>query len=289
MIPVIKIQCSNKQKVEFLSNIINKFPEQLIFQNFYFFDSLSSTQDFANMLSKNFDTTYPLVVLTDFQTGGRGRRGANWASPKGGVWMSMVFKSELDSSELFSMLILTVFILSEAIHSQLDVNLQIKWPNDLLIEGKKVAGILMDTEIETGKLSKVTIGIGVNSNNDLEMTKNQVLDKSNIHYGITTLKSTNDNQEVSNFELVSFMLYNFSKLVPKLISKLFRDELRQWYKRKIEESSTTLSYKFRIKNNEFTGEIILVNDDGSILVRNMEQPLDNNFIRINSVFESSLG
>ena len=287
---MIKIQCSNKQKVEFVSKLINKSQDQLIFQDFYFFESLPSTQDFANMLSKNLDTIYPLVVLTDFQTGGRGRRrGANWASPEGGVWMSLVFESELDTSEIFSMLVLTVFILSEAIHSQLGVNAQIKWPNDLLIEGKKVAGILMDTEVETGKLTRMTIGIGINSNNDVEVTKNQIGDKSNVNYGITTLKSTNGNKEVSNLELVSFILYSFSKHVPKLISKLFRDELRQWYKRKIEESSTTLSYKFRIKNNEFKGEIVLVNDDGSILVRNIEQqPLDNRFIRIDSVFDSSL-
>ena len=289
MIYMIKIQCSNKQKVEFISKVINKFQDQLIFQDFYFFDSLSSTQDFAHMLTTSSDTSFPFVVLTDFQTGGRGRRGVNWASPKGGVWMSLAFESELETSELFSMLILTVFVISEAINSQIGVNPQIKWPNDLLIEGKKVAGILMDTEIESGKLTKVTIGIGINSNNDLELTKGQILDKSTISYDITTLRSSNHNQEVSNFELVSRMLFNFSKLVPKLISKLFRDELRQWYQRKIKESSTTLSYKFRIKDNEFTGAIVVVNDDGSILVRNTEQSLGNKIIRIDSVFDSSLG
>lgn len=289
MILVIKIQCSDKRKVEFISNLINKFQDQLIFEDFYFFDSLSSTQEFAHMLSKNLDTTYPFVVLTDFQTGGRGRRGANWASPKGGVWMSLAFKSELDSSELFSKLILTVFIISEAIHSQIGVHPQIKWPNDLLIDGKKVAGILMDTEIETGKSTKVTIGIGINSNNDLEVTKTQLLDKSTKSYDIATLKSINHNMDVNNLELVSFILYTFSKLVPKLVSKLFRDELRQWYKRKIEESSSALSYKFRTKNNEFIGAIVRVNDDGSILVRNFEQPLNNRLIRVDSVFDSSLG
>lgn len=291
MIFVIKIQCSNEKKVEFISNVLNKFPDQLIFKNFYFFDSLSSTQDYAQVLSKQPDTTIPFVVLTDIQTGGRGRRGANWASPKGGIWMSLAFESGLETTEIFTMLILTIYVISGSIRSYLGIYPQIKWPNDILIDGKKVAGILMDTEIQRGTLTRVIIGMGINSNNDLEITKSQIIDKSpsatTINYDIATLKSSNHNQEVSNFELVSSMLYNFSKLSPKLSSKLFRDELRQWYKRKIKESSENLNYNFKIKDKEYTGKIVLVNDDGSILVRNSGPSLDNKLIRIESVFDFS--
>jgi len=89
--------------------------------------------------------------------------------------------------------------------------------------------------------------------------------------------------------LVSFMLYKYSKLVPRLSSKLFRDELRHLFKRKIEDSSSSLSYRFRTKNKEFAGEIVIVNDDGSILVKNLEDSLSNNLVRIDSVFDASMG
>ena len=290
MIHVIKIQCSDKQKLDFICNLLIKSQQPLIFEEYYYFDTLSSTQDFANTLRTNVETNFPVVILSESQTGGRGRRGSNWASPKGGVWMSIMFETKLETSELFSFLILTAFIISEAVESQIGVAPQFKWPNDLLIEGRKFAGILMDTDVEIGKLTKVTLGIGINSNNDLEVTRNQILDKSTIRPTITTLRSVIDGQQINNFELVAFILYKFSNLVPKLNSKLFRDELRHLFKRKIEDSASSLSYRFKTKNNiEFAGEIVVVNDDGSILVRNLEEPLDNNLVRIDSVFDTSMG
>jgi BirA family transcriptional regulator, biotin operon repressor / biotin---[acetyl-CoA-carboxylase] ligase len=289
MIHVIKIQCSDKQKLDFICDLLLKSQQPLIFEEYYFFDTLSSTQDFANTLRTNVETNYPVVILSESQTGGRGRRGSNWASPSGGVWMSMMFESELETGELFPFLILAAFIISEAVESQVGVTPQIKWPNDLLIEGKKFAGILMDTDVETGKVTKVTIGVGINSNNDLEVTSNQILDKSTTKPRITTLRSAIDGQQINNFEMVAFILFKFSNLVPKLNSKLFRDELRHLFKRKIEDSASTLSYRFKTKNNEFAGEIVVVNDDGSILVRNLDDPLSNNLVRIDSVFDTTMG
>jgi len=286
---MIKIVCSDKQKLDFIYNILNKSKRKLFFQEFYFYDSLSSTQDYAFLLGKKSETCYPYLVLSEIQTGGRGRRGSNWASPRGGVWMTIVFKTDLEASDLFCMLILTTLVISDAIKSQLHITPQIKWPNDLLINGSKVAGILIDTEIEYGKMTKVTLGIGINSNNDLVVTKSQILDKSVAgDLKITTLKYANDGSEINNFELVSFILYKFNELVPKLESKLYRDELRNLYRRRIEESLSTLSYKFRIKEYEFKGEIIKVNDDGSLLVRDLNQLTDNKIVRIDSVFNSSL-
>jgi BirA family biotin operon repressor/biotin-[acetyl-CoA-carboxylase] ligase len=289
MIHVIKIQCSDKQKLNFIYNLLMKSQQPLIFQEYYFFDTISSTQDFANTLRTNVGIHFPVIILSESQTGGRGRRGSNWASPRGGVWMSMIFESELETRELFCFLILTAFIISEAVESQFGITPQIKWPNDLLIKGRKFAGILMDSDVETGKLTKVTIGVGINSNNDIEVTSNQILDKSTMKPSITTLRSVNDGQQIDNLELVAFILYKFSNLIPKLNSKLFRDELRHLFKRKIEDSAPTLSYRFKTKNNEFSGEIVVVNDDGSILVRNLEEPLSNNLFRIDSVFDTSMG
>lgn len=289
MIHVIKIQCSDKQKLNFIYNLLMKSQQPLVFKEYYFFDTVSSTQDFANTLRTNVGINFPVIILSESQTGGRGRRGSNWASPRGGVWMSMIFESELETRDLFCFLILTAFIISEAVESQFGITPQIKWPNDLLIKGRKFAGILMDSDVETGKLTKVTIGVGINSNNDIESTSNQILDKSTMKPSITTLRSVNEGQQIDNFELVAFILYKFNNLLPRLNSKLFRDELRHLFKRKIEDSAPTLSYRFKTKNNEFAGEIVVVNDDGSILVRNLEEPLSNNLFRIDSVFDASMG
>lgn len=104
---MIRIQCSDKEKLDFICNLLNKSEQQLpIFQEYYFFDTLLSTQDFASNLYNNAETKFPVFILSASQTGGRGRRGSSWASPRGGVWMSMMFESELETSELFTFLIL---------------------------------------------------------------------------------------------------------------------------------------------------------------------------------------
>jgi BirA family transcriptional regulator, biotin operon repressor / biotin---[acetyl-CoA-carboxylase] ligase len=284
---LIKILCSDNDKFKFISNLINSSDKSFLFKQFFYFDSIDSTQDFANESLNGPDDFYPSVIISDFQTGGKGRKGPNWASPLGGIWMSVALKTDMKTCELFRILIMVTKLLCETLESHTRLKPMVKWPNDIFINGKKVAGVLMDAEVESDSIKQVIIGIGVNSNNDLDSTRQSIRFKNTElnDYDITTIKHENRHIEISNQEFIQYFLKRISDTFPKITSSALADELTFYYKDKIMESQKHLKYKFSREGNKFNGEIIKIYDDGSLLVKNLESSPTGDLIRINSAFE----
>lgn len=284
---MIKILCSDNDKFKFISNLINSSDKSFLFKQFFYFDSVESTQDFARELLKGHDDIYPSVVISDFQTGGKGRKGPNWASPIGGIWMSIALKTDIKTFELFRILILVTKLLCETLESHTRSKSTVKWPNDILINGKKVAGILVDAEVEIDSIKQVIIGIGVNSNNDLDSTRLSIKNQNNElnDYDITTIKHENRHIDISNQDFIHYFLKRISDTFPKITSSAFAEELTVYYRDKIMESQKHLKYKFSREGNKFYGEIVKIYEDGSLLVKNLESPFNDDLIRINSAFD----
>ena len=105
------------------------------------------------------------VVIADCQTGGKGRLGRTWFSPSGtGIWMSILLRPELPPKKVAGITLMAALSVCRAIRSATGLNTQIKWPNDLVIDGKKVCGILTEAAILDGQLKFAVLGIGVNVN-----------------------------------------------------------------------------------------------------------------------------
>lgn len=106
------------------------------------------------------------VVVTEHQTGGRGRLGRSFASPPGGVYLSVLLRPEAELSELMHLTAMTAVAMRRAICDCCGFAPDIKWTNDLLWQGKKLCGILteLSCEAESGRLEYAVIGIGVNCN-----------------------------------------------------------------------------------------------------------------------------
>ena len=105
------------------------------------------------------------VVIADCQTGGKGRLGRTWFSPAGtGIWMSLLLRPELPPEKVSGITLMAALSVCRAIRSATGLNTQIKWPNDLVIDGKKVCGILTESAILDGELKFAVLGIGVNVN-----------------------------------------------------------------------------------------------------------------------------
>lgn len=270
-------------------NLINSLNKSVIFKQFFYFNSIESTQDFAHKLLRDSTDFYPSVIISDYQTGGRGRKGPNWASPKGGIWMSLTLETPLRTTELFCLLMLVTRSLCETVEIHTKLVSTVKWPNDILIKGKKVAGILVDAELEGDQIKKVIIGIGVNSNNDLDSTRIMIKDKNDgpDGYDITSIKNENQNNEISNHGFIQCFLESISNNFQDLKSNEFMEELATFYKNKIMESQKNLKYKFSKGDKKFQGEIVKIYDDGSLLVKNLESMHNNDLIRINSVYDLS--
>lgn len=129
----------------------------------HLFDSLDSTNRYAKVLASEHPEKPSLVVAT-YQSGGRGRLGRSFFSPKGGLYLSVLLPKafELESAQLITSAASVAAL--KAIEEVGGMRCQIKWVNDLYLEGRKVCGILTEgvLGVESGRLSAVVVGIGIN-------------------------------------------------------------------------------------------------------------------------------
>lgn len=133
---------------------------------FYYFNEINSTQEKAKAFANSGGAEWD-VVISETQTSGRGRLGRKWMSPPGGIWFSVILKPELMPDSVPQITLVACLALRETIKDLLKIDTLIKWPNDLTINGRKIAGILTEMSAEVGKTNWVVLGIGVNVNNEI--------------------------------------------------------------------------------------------------------------------------
>ncbi|HSP20358.1 MAG TPA: biotin--[acetyl-CoA-carboxylase] ligase [Myxococcaceae bacterium] len=127
------------------------------------FDSLPSTSELAFRLAAE-GAEHGELILAETQTAGRGRRGRSWASPPGkNLYASLVLRPELPPQRAPELTLLAAVAVAEALRGE-GVEASIKWPNDLQVGGKKIAGILTELSAESDQVHFVVLGIGVNLN-----------------------------------------------------------------------------------------------------------------------------
>ncbi len=128
------------------------------------FETLDSTSDFCMRLAETGEPS-GLAVLAHQQTRARGSRGRSWMSPPGNLCLSVLLRPDGDAAEGGRWAILAAVALADALSSYLAGHgaLAVKWPNDVLLDGRKLAGILLDTALRgDGRLDWLVLGIGVN-------------------------------------------------------------------------------------------------------------------------------
>jgi len=102
------------------------------------------------------------VVIAERQTQGRGREGRLWASPTGGLWMSMIVHIEAEKAGRLGMGLAVAA--AEAVSAEAECEVGLKWPNDLLLDGRKVGGVLGRTEVAFGRVATAVVSLGLNVN-----------------------------------------------------------------------------------------------------------------------------
>lgn len=103
-----------------------------------------------------------LVVVADRQTAGRGRRGRTWeSSEEGNLYMSVLLKPEIEISKASMITLVMAYSVAQALQ-RWGIDAQIKWPNDLVMGGKKICGILTEMEVTDGQIDDVVVGVGLN-------------------------------------------------------------------------------------------------------------------------------
>ena len=130
------------------------------------FSSLDSTNTKAKELAEE---GYPhgTLVVADRQSAGRGRRGRSWDSPAGtSIFMTLLLKPDIDPNHASMLTLVTALAVAEGIKDVSGAEVQIKWPNDIIIGGKKICGILTEMSAQFDYINHIVIGIGVNVHNE---------------------------------------------------------------------------------------------------------------------------
>lgn len=140
-----------------------KLDTEVIGRNFIYCDEVEST-NLVLLTSKEFNQ-HGTVILGEYQTRGRGRRERTWISNAGqNLTFSILLKNDLKDHKINLVNLGSSLAVAQALENLYQLNVELKWPNDVLVEKKKIAGILLESQSKGNKISRVAIGIGLNVN-----------------------------------------------------------------------------------------------------------------------------
>lgn len=226
------------------------------------FDSVDSTNNVLKDLSSK-GAPSGTVVIADHQTGGKGRRGRSFSSPSGaGVYLSYLLRPEAGFDKISDLTSWTAVAVADAIKNAYGLDSQIKWVNDLLMNRKKICGILTEVSVEgeSGFIDTCIIGIGVNVN---ESSSDFPAEISEI---ATSISIENDGKKYFRAKLASEIIKSMDKL-----SSDWPDGSSYYLERyrdiNVTAGSKITAYSLMVENgNGRMGTALAINDDFSLKV-----------------------
>lgn len=233
---------------------INQYLDTTIIgSKIYHLSSVDSTNNYAKKIAKN-NENEGTVIIADEQTGGRGRKQRPWLSPKGGLWFSILLRPSIPPNRAMIVTMCSACAIAEAIKQQTSCNPSIKWPNDILINNKKVCGILTELSAEIDKINYLIVGIGLNANNEVPQSLKSI--------ATSLLKETG-----STIDLVSLFVSILSSL-EQLYKALANDDISLIRETWIRYSSTLGSIiKVETEKEEMRGTAIGLGENGELIVQ----------------------
>jgi BirA family biotin operon repressor/biotin-[acetyl-CoA-carboxylase] ligase len=239
--------------------ITNGLKTKTIGQQAYYFDSLESTQNQALKMADN-PTNNGSVIIAEKQTGGKGRSGRKWVSPKGGIWLSLILYPKFDISITTLFPIASSLALSKSIEQVFKISPELKWPNDLTIKSKKIAGMLVDVSLESNKIEKLVLGVGINFDVDVKNIEKKLKNTPNF-YGVASLGDYKKDVKAPYFVQVFFI--ELEKIYESLNKRDIKKIILEWTKR-----SSTIGKEVEIDtvNGKVKGKAIKIDDDGALVV-----------------------
>ena len=231
---------------------------EFVAQNVIYLPVTTSTMDIAKKAAQD-RAAEGTIVIADEQTAGRGRMGRKWLSPPGSsILLSIIVRPNL--AQLSRLNMVAALATAQAIEKTTGIEPVIKWPNDIIIDGRKVSGMLIEGDIEGDTVSSAVVGIGVNVNLD-PSTLPEIRDTA------TSLREVL-REEVSRLELLRALLTEFEQLYRELL----RGEPvhKQWL-RHLE----TVGRQVRVKTGgvELEGYAESVDSEGHLWLRRPDESL----------------
>lgn len=221
------------------------------------FDEVDSTNNVANELLKK---GYPsgTVVIADRQTSGKGRMGRRWISVgEKNLYISFAVKPNIIPKYATLITLTSVVACTTALRRHTEIPILIKWPNDMLIGGKKIGGILTEMKIEGEIIKSTVVGVGLNVNMDEKEMPEEIKE-------IATSLKIYKGEEFSRLILASEIIKEFDKWYQLLCNKKIKTIIDRWM-----EFSDTLGkqVKITLSDREIIASAEAIDEEGRLIVK----------------------
>ncbi len=230
--------------------------------NIHFYEEVKSTNDTAREFAEN-DAQEGTVVIASHQTAGRSRKRTDWASPEGGIYMTMILRPDVTLLEASKLTIVTGVAIAKTLHDRFDIDVGIKWPNDLLIDNKKICGILTEAVTSKDVLDAVLVGVGVDVNTKEEDMPDKIQD-------VATSVKKETNIIYNRAAIMREFFIIFEELYEEFKNDNFKHIISEWRRLSSTTGNRVKVYKdgkalvadaVGITNN---GALIIETDDGKL-------------------------
>jgi BirA family biotin operon repressor/biotin-[acetyl-CoA-carboxylase] ligase len=231
---------------------------QTIGQEMHYFERVSSTNALARQMLREIgdEVRSGTVLIAEQQTGGTGRMNRVWMSPEGGIWATIVVMPKLNVDQIFSIMMAGSLALARAIRHEFGLSALIKWPNDVFIGDKKIAGMTIELAADEDILRYCLIGVGIDVNVSVERIMPTL---SNL---VTSI-SDELGHEVDRAQFFARFLKEFERRYQMVLMGETESLFREW-----RSLSCTLHRRVRIRTmkESFEGGAIDIDEHGALLV-----------------------
>lgn len=248
----------------FPQEILSRLQTRWLGHNICYRDSIDSTNTLAKGLA-NEGCPNGLVVVAEEQGAGKGRLSRGWISPYAkGIWFSVVLKPPFLPQEASKCTLLAAVAVVKAVNKIAGVHAAIKWPNDILLMGRKLVGILTEMNAEFGHINYVVIGTGINTNATPDDYPEDVKD-------IAVSVADAATEQFTRVDLLCDILKNMEDLYEKALLDGFAPILEEWRK-----YSCTLGQEVKVMAPDCTyfGKAEDIDEDGLLIVRKVDGTLE---------------
>jgi len=228
-----------------------------------YYDTVDSTNNLAKKLAAE-GCVAGTAVVAGRQTAGRGRLGRNWESPAGkGIYVSVVLRPDMAPAETQILTLAAAVAAADALKEATGVGTGIKWPNDLVIEGKKVCGILLEMSSEADKVNYIVLGIGINFSQDREDFPDELKNRAVSLRMSAQAKDPAEIKQFSKLSVIRAVLFKLDEVIRQISDGRREDILERWRKYSVTLGRTV---SFKLQGIEYSGTAVDITPDGKLSV-----------------------
>lgn len=200
------------------------------------------------------------IVVAEEQTGGKGRLERNYFSPRGkGIWFSVILRPNLLPKDAPKCTLMAAVAVAEAME-RFKLKPAIKWPNDLMFDGRKLVGILTEMTGEIGKITYIVIGIGINVN----IRRDEF--PAELQPIATSLLEMNGGKPIPRVKFFRAVLEEFDKIYREVTASGFDNVLNRWRKFNVTLGKVVRVIAAGEGGENFSGKAVDINADGALVV-----------------------